>query len=276
MSAPVVVKAAFRVVLTAPSPQAGLAAGVLAGAAGIDRRLAGQRLAGAPSVLCEGLAGAAARRLAVLLRLFGLRVRTEAESFPEAEADEPRFDVAVQAEGQVAGLPGLLGLTGAETAAALRGAGGMVLGGLDWSEVTALRQALDGRRGLRLLVSDPDSATYDLFPRGRAAPAEALVAQARRLGHGPCAVTGALAAGLDRAARDHLMRRFPGSGAVAVNRDFQRFDLLLSAPAEAARFVAMRRDAERALPRAEALLFRSDYAAIGVEARLLPVWLRQR
>ncbi len=275
MSASVLATTSFRVVLTAPSPQAELAAGVLARAAGLDPALAGQRLAGAPAVLCEGLAPGAARRLAALLRLFGLRVQTEAAGFPEAEADEPRFDVAVQAEPPVPGLPALLGISRAETAAGLREPGGLVMPGLDWAEVVALRQALDGRRGVRLVVSDPACATYDLYPRGRAPACARLVAQARRLGHGACALTGAVAAGLDRAARDHLLRRFPGAGVVAVNRDFQHFDLHLSAPVGAPGFVAARSGPERALPRAEALRARADQAAAGVEARLVPVWLRR-
>jgi hypothetical protein len=215
-----------------------------------------------------------ARRLAALLRLFGLRVRSESEGFPEAEAEEPRFDVSVQAEAPVPGLPGLLGLTHAEAAAGLRRPGGLVLSGLDWPDVTALRHALGGRQGLRLVVSDPESATYDLFRRGRLAPDEALLVQAGRLGHGPCKVTGAVASGLDRAARDHLLRRNPRACVVAVNRDFQRFALLLTAPAEAADRMLPPGRPERALPRAEALVRRAEWAAKGVEARLVPLWLR--
>lgn len=263
MSAPVIATAAFRVILTAPSPRAILAAGVLARAAGLDPALAGQRLGAAPGVLCEGLAAAAARRLAAMLRLFGLRVRTEAAGFPEAEADEPRFDVSVQAVPPVPGLPALLGLPRADVAAGLRSPGGLVLAGLDWAEVSAQRQALSRLPGVRVVVSDPDTATYDLFRAGRVAlPAEAaLAAQARRLGHRTCPRTGAVVAGLDRTVCAHLLRRFPGAGVVAVNRDFQLFDAVMADGS-----------VQAGLPRAEAL---RHAAGEGEATRLVPAWRRE-
>lgn len=289
MHAPTVTQSRFRLLLAAPAPQGRLAADLLAEAAGLDPGLAAARLSAGPSTLAEGLTAAAARRLEALLPLFGLRVRAEAEGFPGAEPEEPRFDLSVQVAGpeaaRSAGLAALLGVTPEDAREGLALPGGLVLAGLDWAEVGALRARLAGMRGLRVAVSDPERASYDLIAWGRPARpgrAGALLRQARRLGLGPCAMTGALAAGADRALRDHLLGRFPGAGVIAVNRDFQRFDLILTGTRgigerELAAFLACRGPLlpssgggaciDRGLTRADALCFQADYAVIGLETR---------
>ncbi len=227
-------------------------------------------MAAAPGVLCENLAHGQAQRLAALLRLFGLRVRVECEAFPEAEAEEPRFDLSIRAEGSQPALAAILGLAAEEIDLGLQRPGGLVLTGLDWPEVRAMRAALADRPGLHLAVCDPDRAIHDLVPwerPTRRGQAEALIAQARRLGHGPCRLTGAVAAGLDRATRDHLMRRWPGSGLIAVNRDFQRFDLCLTGEDG--------RPAIASVGRSEALRLKAAYETLGHAVSLRPVWARQ-
>lgn len=288
MPAPTATGTRFRLLLAAPAPQGRLAADLLAAATGVDAGLAAARLAGGPSLLAEGLGAAEARRLAALLPLFGLRVRVEPEGSAAAEAEETRFDLSVQCAGpaDAPALAATLGLTVGEVREGLSRPGGLTLPGRDWAEVGALRARLCLLRGLRVAVSDPERATYDLIAWGRPTrPDEAagLLRHSRRLGLGPCALTGAAVGGADRALRDHLLARFPGAGVIAVNRDFQRFDLLLTASPglgerDLADFLASRGPhvasasgaglcIERGLSRADTLCFQTDYAVIGIETR---------
>jgi hypothetical protein len=278
----------LRLVVVAPAPNGPLAADLVAAHLGIDRDEAGARLAEPGAILGDGADPAALHRLAPLLRLFGLRVRLE--SGPATA--EPRFDVALQAAGPevaprlAAAVGAFAGLAAAAAAQALAAPCGLLLTGLDWAAVGALRRL----PGLRLAVSDPEAATYDLFPSADpdAAGAPELARCLRRLGLGPCPLSGALAAQLDRRLKDHLTARLAGLPVVAVNRDFQRFDLVLAempaamdgalrgfiagraaraglaAPAAAGAPPCL----ERGLDRADALCFHADYAAIGIAVRL--------
>lgn len=291
----------MRVVLDAASPRGMLAAEVLAAATGLTLEEATSRLAEAPGELAPALGVEKARKLVRMLSLFGLRVRAEPADGSRSRA-ALHFDLALQ-QAASERCPRAIGLVAARLArlpsaveAELAQPAGLVLEGLDWAAVCAWRQVLGHRTGLRLVVSDPQAAQYDLLPSGK--PADALQAgmllsHLRRLGLGPCALTGAVGAGLDHRMRDHVMRRFPRAGFVPVNRDFQRYDLLLtgatgldahdlegflrarggiaSAPACAGDPPAPLR-IECALGRADALAFQSDYAAIGIETRLRLVW----
>jgi hypothetical protein len=288
----------LRLILAASAPQAVLAAGAVAPLLGLAAAAVASRLAEAPGELARLPCGPA-RRAAALLACFGLRVRLEPAIGPARPADPPRFDLALQprrsgsAEDCVRPLALALGLCAEAVRCGLAGPEGLVLRGLDWPQVAEWRRRFAGLAPLRLTVSDPAGATFDLLPQGRPGdPAQALALprHLRRLGIGPCPVTGAVGAGLDQTLRDHVLARFPRAGVIAVNRDFQRFDLVLAdppacLPEEIARFLAIRgrpviaesagdtqpMRLECALPRADALAFQADYAAIGLPTRLQPV-----
>ena len=293
----------LRVVLDAASPRGLLAAEVLAAEAGLSLSEAVARLSDAPCELSAGTDPETAGRLVRSLRLFGLRVRTEPADAPR-QRSVVRFDLSLQwarppeaCRAGVEAVAARLGRPVEAVAEGLSSPAGLMLPGLDWAAVGAWRQMLRGVPGLRLVVSDPEAALYDLLPSGRAADslqAVALLLHLRRLGIAPCPVTGAVGGGLDHVMRDHVMGRFPQSGFAPVNRDFQRFDLLLTGVSgldaddldgflRARGGLGSTREAEDdsaadplriecALGRTDALAFQSDYAAIGIETRLRLVW----
>jgi hypothetical protein len=282
--------------LTAPAPQAVALAGAIAAATGTPAAEVAAALLRGPGPLCAGVpAGQLSARLS-FLRALGLRVAAVAGGAAAEAATETRFDLAIlpcdaTAPRDIVALSALLSRLPGEVAADIARPGGLLLAGLAWDQVSRWRRRLDGLRGLRIALSDPAQATWDLLPWGRPAQpaaAAALLRHARLLGLGPCAMTGAAAAGLDLALRDHILRRFPGAGVIAVNRDFQRFDLVFVATpglvlADFLDFLAPRSPLgrgemlaratagtlciERGLSRADALCFQADYAVIGIETR---------
>lgn len=286
----------FGLVLQDPAPRPELAAGVLAQALGIGPAEAAARLASPPGPLAAGLGKAAALRLALHLRLLGVRVQVAAgRDAPAAPA--PLFDIALQVrdparlEAVARRLGGWLAVSADAAVAGLRRPGGMILAGLDRAAVEGWRRRVRGLAGLQLLVSDPAGATYDLLPWDRPADGARLgplLQFLRRLGLPPCPMTGAVAAGLDTPTVRAVLRRYPDCGLVALNRDFQRFDLVIAGATkpvqpELASFLATRTALsaqafgaagltgdlriECALSRADAMAFMADYAAIGIETR---------
>lgn len=287
--------------LQAPSPQLALAADITAQYLHISRQAALARLSDAPTRIASSLPVGRARRLCVLLRLLGLRVSVLPDDV--APGEKPGgYEVSLQANAPdararlraVLATPPLPGM-----GAFLDMPSGVVIEGLDWSGVTVLRRRIKGDPGLRMLISDPQSASYDLIPWGRPADpasAAALTRHLRRLGAARCALTGAVGADLDAAMRAHVLSRFPRAGVVALNRDFQRFDLILTgAPdlpqRDLADFLAARSRVSHAalaqpgaaaglriecgLTRADTLAFQADYAAIGIETRPMLVLTRE-
>lgn len=286
----------FGLALLGPAPRPELAAGVLAQALGIGEAEAAARLAGPPGPLAAGLGKTAAVRLALHLRLLGARVQVAAgPDSPPPPA--PLFDIALQVrdparlDAVARRLGGWLAVSAGAAVAGLGRPGGMIVAGLDWTAVEGWRRRVRGVAGLQLLVSDPSGATYDLLPWDRPAAGARLgplLRFLRRLGLAPCPMTGAVAAGLDTAMVRAVLRRYPDCGLLALNRDFQRFDLVIAgatAPVqpELASFLATRTALsaqafgaagqtgdlriECALSRADAMAFMADYAAIGVETR---------
>lgn len=294
-----------RLVLLAPAPNGLLVAETVARMLDLPLAEAAAKLSEAPADLHGPMAPDKASRLALMLRLFGLRVRLE---LARAVMPHPvaRFDLAVQCvrpdamPGVAADLAPHLDGGARSVARALAQPEGLVMRGLDCGRLGAWRDRLRGVAALRLVVSDPESALYDLLPWGRPAQprqAEALALHLRRLGLARCMMTGAKAGGLDRALRDHVLSRFPGGGMIAMNRDFQRFDLELVAAqglsqGELEGFLTARGGLPRprcgaappalplriecALSRADALAFQTDYAAIGLETRARLVWPQER
>lgn len=281
------------VLLQAPSPQMALAADTVAQCLQISVPEALARLAEAPTRLAVNLPAGRARRLGTLLHLLGLRVAVVRGDAPSAEASH-QFEVALQAIGPE-GCTALATLIGAVA----EGQGIVtvdlpkcaVIEGLDWPAVSILRRRIKKVPGLRLLVSDPEQASYDLIPAGRPADPDSeggLVGHLRRLGLARCALTGAVGANLDISMRRMVLARFPRSGVIALNRDFQRFDLILTGSPDPTRreladFLSARTSLphsafagsnsraglriESGLTRADMLAFQADYAAIGIETR---------
>lgn len=277
----------YRITLVAAAPAASLAILSVAGILGIEPRQAATRLATLPTVLAEAVAAPEARRVSSVLTAFGMKVRLD-PILSSGDPAETLCDVAIQAAGSVdraltRRLAAAVGLEEAAVAAQLAGPEGLVLPEVPQVRRDALARALRREKALRLLTSDPQSATYDLIaPRCRG-----LAADIMRLGLSPCRMAGAVAGNLNRATA-HYLRRRAGAGAIAVNRDFQRFDLVLcTAPGpaqmELVNFLATRSSVVQTvpdqvlplridtdLPRRAAAQFVADYAAIGldVQARL--------
>ncbi len=281
------------VLLQATSPQMALAADIVAQCLEIPLPEALARLADAPTQLAVNLPGGRAQRMGTLLHLLGLRVAIVAADAAAAEAPH-QFEVALQACGpeavealatlmdKDADGPGIVTTTTPTLT---------VIEGLDWSAVSALRRRAKKLPGLRLLVSDPEQASYDLVPFGRPADpvsAAGLVRHLQRLGLARCTLTGAVGADLDITMRRLVLARYPHAGVIALNRDFQRFDLVLTGSPDPARreladFLSARTSLPHAafagsngragqriecgLTRADTLAFQADYAAIGIETR---------
>lgn len=167
----------------------------------------------------------------------------------------------------------------------LIGPDGLVIPDIPLPETMRVLRRLRRFRQISVLQSHRASAVFDLFAPGTLPPG--LPAHLRLLGNVEDPVTGAMAAGLDRATARHLSRRFPA--ARVVDRAFQRFDVMLtricaSVSDDYADFLTARtglsRDRfglvspcapvrlDRAVPRVSALRFRSDYGAIGLHTFL--------
>ena len=282
----------LAVLLQATSPQMALAADTVAQYLHISLTEAHARLAEAPSQLAADLPAGRARRLGMLLRLLGLRVELTAAD-DTSVAMPHLFEVALQADGHEARerLPCLQAALPPSSRVSVNLPSCVMIEGLDWPDVALLRRAIKGMAGMRLLVSDPEQATYDLIPMECPSDpdsARALVRHLQRLGLGRCAMTGAVGADLDVTMQQLVLARFPNAGVIALNRDFQRFDLHLTGAPDPARreltdFLATRTSLpasafaggqaraglriECALTRADALAFQADYAAIGIETR---------
>lgn len=292
----------LRVSLVSPCTTVSLAAPTLAAHLGIPAQEAVQRLTNAPGILANRLERTRAKRLATLLLALGVAVRLD-PTHQRATVTMPRaalFDLSIQPveakdlEGMAERLaralpskslaPHLRDIPALH--AALAGPNGLVLGSITSEQIKQIRQALRRTDGLRLATSNPASALHDILadPRTKERVPETVIVALRRLGFTPCALTGALATRVDTRTRDLILKRFAGSGLVAMNRDFQRFDLFLTgvqnlSPRELADFLIARSDLPRqslermsrplrietGLTRASALAFQADYAALGLE-----------
>ncbi|HSF65295.1 MAG TPA: hypothetical protein VLA78_12960 [Paracoccaceae bacterium] len=280
----------FRLALAAPAAVPVLAETLVARHLGLPRSEAARRLAlgdlGGP------MSPGRARHVAALLRAGGLDVQArptaQGARLDAALIPAPGADIAAIADR----LAPRLDRRAAGIAADLAAPGGLVLAGLVPAEAAVWQAAPRRVLGLTVAVSDPDRALYDLIPWGHAADpgmSVALLRHLRVLGVDRCALTGAPGAGLDAMLRDHVLRRYPAAGVIAVDRAFQRFDLtLIRAPGLSSRDLAgflgpraaLAPDAfdgfgpdrpltiDRGIARNAALRFQADYAAIGLETRL--------
>lgn len=273
----------FRVTVTAASPAAPLAIEFIAGKLGIEPARVAEQLACLPVTLVGAIPDREARRMAAMLSLMGIRVRLDPALSPAPRAGDPA-DMAlhlVEGADRAAAEAALRRVLGPEVPLArLDQPGGLVLAGLPVGERDRIRRALKRKSGLRISLSDPETAIHDLFaPRS-----PRLWSEVARLGLGSCRFSGAAAAGVNLATGRALLGR-AGAGAMLIDRAFQRFDLLLQATsglaaADVAAFLGTRPGVDRRalgaaphprldvdLSRDTALRFIADYAAIGIEVR---------
>lgn len=280
----------LSLVLVSTGPAAKLAAGTVAQHLGIAHETALARLCDAPSVLAEVIEPELARRLADLLRSFGLRVRLD-----DSAGQTVRFDLSIQLalpvriQRAVRLVAEQTGLPAEQVERQLRRPGGVVLTGLERAEVDRLQAGLARSGSLSLIESDPASAVYDVFLPDQDMN-EALSDRLRMMGAEPDPITGAVAAGLDRALCDHLLGRDKAPGLLALSRAFQRYDMYLSratgwVTSDLADFLVARTGLPRSrfevlserlplrietgLTHAAARQFRADYASIGLHTLLV-------
>lgn len=279
--------------LYATSPAAILAAPVLAKHLGISRQAALRRMGAAPCVIASELEPQSAQRLLALMSALGLRVR-----LVHSDQASFRVDLSVQlsvwSDATKLGkrLSALLGRDAQDLGAALSQPGGLILPDLESEAAALLAARLQRTRGLVVLRSDPETAVYDLFTTQplSASQVQRLQSCLRVIGSTSDPVTGAVAAGLGRSLRDHVLSRLPDLGLFALDRCFQRYDLILSDVSgwltkDLADFLAGRTSQPRSrfevispetplpldlgLSQHIARQFQSDYAAIGLTTQLI-------
>lgn len=276
-------------------PVPALAASVLSRHMGLSERAVLARLSQGGRVVAEGLAMESARKLCGILTVAGLPCRVE----PVGDrGGEERLDVCLfSREAGFARLiaprmAALLGRSAADVAAALLSSCGLVAEHLPMPMFMNLRKIAREDRRLGLICLSPDEALFDLFAVQADRPLPvALRRDLSVLGFRGCEVTGAVASGLDRRLRDHVLARHEGA-VFALDRSFQRFDLYMVdtgdlCPDDLRSFLLTRAlpyAALSALSKGEQKLrietglgarvvrqFMADYAAIGVttEVRLV-------
>lgn len=227
-------------------------------------------------------------RVVAMLQALGVTVRLDDPAVDAPLALSARPEIWAKREDLAAPLAPLVGLPVGQVTAALASPGGLVLPAMPPQEAERLRRAIRRIRGLSVTLSDPSTAIYDLF--ALAGPPAALTHHLRLIGQTGDGMTGALAAGLDRRLCQHLGKRFAAPGLMFIDRAFQRFDILLTGTgrwvsAELADFLTGRTALPRArfetispenpirievgLTRTAAIQFHADYAAIGLETRLV-------
>lgn len=290
-----------RLSLMGPCATIALAAPTLAQHLAIPVSEAAARLSRAPATLADRIETGRARRLASLLLSLGVAVQLAPMSpRPKPLGGAAVYELSVQPVetediGQLSSVisqalpPQILAGPARKPETlhlALAGPGGLVLTEMTSEDIKRVRRAFRKIDGLRLSTSCTAGAVYDILrdPRIESALPEGWTHDLQKLGLAPCALTGAVAARLDARTRDHVLRRFEGCGLIALNRDFQRFDLFLTgtqnlSPRELADFLVTRSDLPRrilermpralrieaGLTRANALAFQADYAALGLE-----------
>lgn len=285
--------ARFSIDLAAPAMVPALASPVLASHLGITESLAFRRLSMGSGPIARGLDPQAAQRLFSVLSALGLQLHLRPDGDRTAQFDlSVQLSVWADSRRVVARLAAALSRDPADIAQALVRPGGLILPDLNQQQLRELQDRLGSIRGLILLRADREGALSDLFATRPLAPAQhmRLTEILRMIGARPDRLTGACAAGLGSAMRDHLMSRLPDLGLIALDRALQRFDLYLTGVTgwvtkDLADFLATRTGQPRArfevisaadpvlldsgLTHAVLRQFCADYAAIGLSARPL-------
>jgi hypothetical protein len=217
--------------LTVPIAVPGLAAPVLAAHLGITEKGALNRLSAGPGLIASGLGQQSAQQLFNLLSVLGLHLRVVPDS-----REMRRFDLSIQLSiwgdlnRTAERIAGLFSRDPMDVAKELTLPGGVLLPDLDAQAAQRIQDRLAVIPGVIVLCADRDAAQYDVFAtralsvdqRGR------LAKSLRCIGARPDDLTGACAADLGVASRDHLISRFPDFGLLALERSVKRFDLYLT------------------------------------------------
>ena len=278
----------YALCLTAPLRVPALAHSVVSATLSLSSAEAARRIDS--GCLADDLPASRAARLQTMLTMLGVPVRIG------TPAAEPRTDLSAQlsvwadAPRVARRLARVLRLDPADVAAALSRPGGLIFPDLPRAASERLAATVQRTRGLFVLASDSATALYDIHI-GRPLShreQERLADTLRLIGSEPDLLTGAVATSLGRRHRDLLLARLPDLGLLAIDRSFQRFDLLLTGTTgwvtrELADFLTTRTHQPRA--RFEALSpaapltldialtlpvarqFCADYAAIGLFVR---------
>ena len=288
MTAKSVVTDTVRMRLLAVPQMASLAGPILTRYCGIGADRAQELLRIGHGVIADDIAPDRAAAALPLLGALGLRVVLERVG---AQAPSDVYDLSVwlrdptQLPRLTATLQRLMGPS--ETCQTqVFGPMGQVYAGLSQAQSTWLTLGLRRIAGVQVVTTNQACAVYDLFaadPIG--ATAQGLDRFLGLMGLARRSFADEIASGLDGAMRDQITRRFDPSQVLAINRDFQRFDLFLDGPGglsdrEYTDFLATRGQFDRhsahrtvriehGLTRAAARQFAADYAAIGLTPRAL-------
>ena len=277
--------------LLATTGHAGLAVELLTERFGLSLEYAESVLEQGYGLLVARLGKVQARAVLPLLATLGLRVAIQpCESLPPDEFNDVSIRImdARHAAKLIRTLERLLGVTGL-TAGSFCGPEGYVLAGLSPAKAEWLGHALRKISGVSVVLSEHQSARYDIFSEAELTEPECTDVR-RHLRLLDCNIGGfggAIGNGMDKRAVERVLARFPDLGLFAANQAFQRHELLIIGKGTLSRqefidFLMTRavagsipaRQLLNALPlRMEALLTRSaarqflaDYTAIGMQA----------
>lgn len=240
--------------------------------------------------LADGLSASRATRLQTVLSVLGLPVRIDNGAVEQRTDLSAQLSVWADGPRVAARLARILRLDPADVTVALAQPGGLVFPDLPPAAADRVGALLRRTRGLVVLASDTATARHDIH-LGRPltqGEADRLSETLRLIGTEADLLTGAVAMNLSRRHRDLLLARLPDLGLLAIDRSFQRFDLLLTGTTgwvtrELADFLTTRTHQPRARfetisPAAPLTLdlaltlpvarqFCADYAAIGLFVR---------
>ncbi len=290
-----------QVSLLSTSGHAGLAVELLEQRFGLTRQYAESVLDQGYGLLTSRLGAAEARDVVPLLSSLGLRVAIQpVEAMPPDEFCDVSVRVigAKSAPRLIVTLERLMGLSGL-TAEAFNGPSGMVLKTLSHARAEWLCNALRQLPGVSAVVSEHQTARYDLFAQSGLTEVEdaELRRYLRLLGCSIGSFGDAVASGLELRVLDRVLARFPNLDLLGVNQVFQRYELLIIGKGsltlqEFADFLMTRpvaqsipmRKLQEALPlrvesclsRAAAKQFLADYSAIGMQTLTRLVWTPNR
>ena len=265
------------------------AVGLLASHLGLDRSEVVQRMGRSALILAETAPADVAQRLLALLSAIGVTVRLDpvgspAPDIPVEIALQPLREVPAAT---VAHLARLLRMTPEAVLSGLAEPTGLILRRTA-RKAEGVQRRLRPVSALRVAISNPASARYDLFLKAGQVASTDLMRLLRQLGLARCPFSGAVAAALDARTAALLVARH-GDCVHALNRDFQRFDLILAgsrgmSQADLADFLATRAiygrerlltpqvaegvRLEAGLSRRAAQQFCADYAQIGLVTRM--------
>ena len=277
--------------LLSATGHAGLAAELLTNRFGLSPEYAYSVVDQGYGLLIARLDRRSARAALPMLNALGLSVAIQpCESLPPDEFCDVsiRITDGKYARKLIVTLERLIGLTGLE-ATSFCGPEGYVIGSLSPAKAEWLCAALRKLNGVLVVMSEHQTARYDLFAEAELTEQESIAVRRhlRLLGCNCGGMGDALGCGLDRRVLERVLDKFPDLGLFGANQLFQRYELLIIGKGtltqqEFVDFLMTRQIAQtvpaqrllRSLPlRVEAFLtrtaanqFLADYTAIGMQA----------